>query len=48
MINKKEIAKKVEAIRAEIAKIKSKANNVLETNQKEIGGNVKSVKNIIL
>ena len=33
----KEIAKKVEAIRAEIAEIKSKANGILETTQKEIG-----------
>lgn len=33
----KGIAKKVEAIRAEIAEIKGKANNILETTQKEIG-----------
>ncbi len=33
----KEIAKKVGAIRAEIAEIKSKASGILETTQKEIG-----------
>jgi type I restriction enzyme S subunit len=38
----KEIAEKVEAVRAEIAEIKSKANGVLETTQKEIGKMLKA------
>ncbi len=38
----KEIAKKVEAIRIEIAEIKSKANGILETTQKEIGEMLKA------
>lgn len=33
----KEIAKKVEAIRTEIAEIKGKADGILETTKKEIG-----------
>ena len=37
----KEIAKKVEAIRAEIAEIKNKASGVLATTRKEIGGMLK-------
>lgn len=38
----KEIAKKVETIRAEIAEIKNKANGILETTQKEIGKMLKN------
>ena len=38
----KEIAKKVEAIRTEIAKIKSHASEILETTQKEIGAMLKT------
>ncbi len=38
----KEIAKKVEAIRAEIAEIKNRASRVLETTQKEIGKMLKA------
>ena len=37
----KEIAKKVEAVRAEIAEIKSRASGILETTQKEIGAMLK-------
>lgn len=38
----KEIAKKVETIRAEIAELKNKANGILETTQKEIGKMLKA------
>jgi len=38
----KEIAKKVETIRAEIAEIKNKASGILETTQKEIGKMLKA------
>lgn len=42
LAKQKEIAQKVEAIRAEIAEIKGKANSILETTQKEIGKMLKA------
>ena len=42
LAKQKEIAKKVEAIRSEIAEIKDKANDVLDKTQKEIGKMLKT------
>lgn len=42
LAKQKEIARKVEAIRAEIAEIKGKADNILETTKKEIGKMLKA------
>ncbi len=42
LAKQKEIAKKVEVIRAEIAELKNKASGVLENTQKEIGKMLKA------